>query len=103
EDGIRDFHATGVQTCALPISTPMPEPELSAIVIGADSIELLAGDTTLETLAFSNDPAGFVEVSVVVTAPALGDVDLRTTEGYRELGRAACRDSAQHLAGGARW
>src|SRR5690606_39531396 len=22
EDGIRDFHVTGVQTCALPISTP---------------------------------------------------------------------------------
>src|SRR5579883_3264714 len=24
EDGIRDFHVTGVQTCALPISTPGP-------------------------------------------------------------------------------
>src|SRR5690606_39946492 len=24
EDGIRDFHVTGVQTCALPISTPVP-------------------------------------------------------------------------------
>src|SRR5690606_40579588 len=24
EDGIRDFHVTGVQTCALPISTPEP-------------------------------------------------------------------------------
>src|SRR5690606_40799884 len=23
EDGIRDFHVTGVQTCALPISTPI--------------------------------------------------------------------------------
>src|SRR5207302_5853121 len=23
EDGIRDFHVTGVQTCALPISTPL--------------------------------------------------------------------------------
>src|SRR5690606_40862758 len=23
EDGIRDFHVTGVQTCALPISTPV--------------------------------------------------------------------------------
>src|SRR6266508_3463499 len=23
EDGIRDFHETGVQTCALPISTPV--------------------------------------------------------------------------------
>src|SRR5690606_40263749 len=24
EDGIRDFHVTGVQTCALPISVPTP-------------------------------------------------------------------------------
>src|SRR5690606_40724826 len=24
EDGIRDFHVTGVQTCALPISPPSP-------------------------------------------------------------------------------
>src|SRR5690606_41079282 len=24
EDGIRDFHVTGVQTCALPISKPIP-------------------------------------------------------------------------------
>src|SRR5690606_39752828 len=26
EDGIRDFHVTGVQTCALPISTSVPPP-----------------------------------------------------------------------------
>src|SRR5690606_40644394 len=26
EDGIRDFHVTGVQTCALPISRWQPEP-----------------------------------------------------------------------------
>src|SRR5690606_2865799 len=26
EDGIRDFHVTGVQTCALPISLVRPEP-----------------------------------------------------------------------------
>src|SRR5690606_26110470 len=25
EDGIRDFHVTGVQTCALPISAPAPK------------------------------------------------------------------------------
>src|SRR5207302_8101553 len=24
EDGIRDFHVTGVQTCALPIYSPLP-------------------------------------------------------------------------------
>src|SRR5690606_41136124 len=26
EDGIRDFHVTGVQTCALPISAPRRKP-----------------------------------------------------------------------------
>src|SRR5690606_41163664 len=28
EDGIRDFHVTGVQTCALPIFTAIPDPRL---------------------------------------------------------------------------
>src|SRR5690606_40501729 len=28
EDGIRDFHVTGVQTCALPISEPPAEDDL---------------------------------------------------------------------------
>src|SRR5215510_15967617 len=28
EDGIRDGHVTGVQTCALPISVPQPAPPL---------------------------------------------------------------------------
>src|SRR5690606_40959637 len=28
EDGIRDFHVTGVQTCALPIFAPMPALDL---------------------------------------------------------------------------
>src|SRR5690606_36913358 len=39
EDGIRDFHVTGVQTCALPISrshTPQGEPHMSRIAIPAD-------------------------------------------------------------------
>src|SRR6266511_5701034 len=30
EDGIRDFHVTGVQTCALPISHLVPVPEVGS-------------------------------------------------------------------------
>src|SRR5690606_30607896 len=30
EDGIRDFHVTGVQTCALPIWSPVPVPRRAA-------------------------------------------------------------------------
>src|SRR5690625_7011376 len=32
EDGIRDGHVTGVQTCALPISSPRPRPSDSSVV-----------------------------------------------------------------------
>src|SRR5690606_39784951 len=42
EDGIRDFHVTGVQTCALPISyrmlpvAPLPEVDLPIISVTAN-------------------------------------------------------------------
>src|SRR5207302_7541291 len=35
EDGIRDFHVTGVQTCALPISSAFGEPALLQKVLEA--------------------------------------------------------------------
>src|SRR5690606_21915289 len=38
EDGIRDFHVTGVQTCALPISADRPERFLKAGAAGADAV-----------------------------------------------------------------
>src|SRR5690606_39438140 len=31
EDGIRDFHVTGVQTCALPISSLTPSPTMATL------------------------------------------------------------------------
>src|SRR5690606_39335120 len=40
EDGIRDFHVTGVQTCALPISLPPTQPRLPPR--GAQTLELTA-------------------------------------------------------------
>src|SRR5690606_40835685 len=41
EDGIRDFHVTGVQTCALPISSARisPTPSSSACLATAIAIE----------------------------------------------------------------
>src|SRR5690606_25145347 len=40
EDGIRDFHVTGVQTCVLPISTWLAKPVASTVV--ADPAPMLA-------------------------------------------------------------
>src|SRR5690606_40079774 len=47
EDGIRDFHVTGVQTCALPISTavhPLGDNDVAGVHhhIGEDEQQLLA-------------------------------------------------------------
>src|SRR5690606_39777618 len=50
EDGIRDFHVTGVQTCALPISgLEVSEQELDAAIAGIaqqnnTSVEGLVGE-----------------------------------------------------------
>src|SRR5690606_39737953 len=35
EDGIRDFHVTGVQTCALPISYSLGRPGMLNLLLGA--------------------------------------------------------------------
>src|SRR5690606_26616790 len=46
EDGIRDFHVTGVQTCALPISLKLveePNNFLSTVQIGITLIGILTG------------------------------------------------------------
>src|SRR5690606_39500781 len=43
EDGIRDFHVTGVQTCALPISPPTTAPDVrggGAFTVASDVFAL---------------------------------------------------------------
>src|SRR5215475_15721154 len=39
EDGIRDFHVTGVQTCALPISSSRWLPENARLAISSDTVK----------------------------------------------------------------
>src|SRR5690606_40449554 len=50
EDGIRDFHVTGVQTCALPISLSRKLPMLSWSTISQGASE--AGSSRLATASF---------------------------------------------------
>src|SRR5690606_40307560 len=50
EDGIRDFHVTGVQTCALPISTDVmsfPMDELRPGTAGAPGENGILGDIVI--------------------------------------------------------
>src|SRR5690606_40669241 len=61
EDGIRDFHVTGVQTCALPISSPIAEIvdnsqlHLDLQVFEQDLPKIKVGQ--LITFAITNNPA----------------------------------------------
>src|SRR5690606_39910677 len=93
EDGIRDFHVTGVQTCALPISSQSvawPAAVLNTII--ADSLDHIA--TTLEK-KIGKDPSdaklrGAVEALLqeIVTAH-------KRVIFNGEIGRASCRESGE--------
>src|SRR5690606_27650495 len=42
EDGIRDFHVTGVQTCALPILSTVADADLSVQIVTVSVVAILA-------------------------------------------------------------
>src|SRR5690606_39507278 len=50
-DGIRDFHVTGVQTCALPISLPLFP---LSMILGVFEVKATNGDTFLGGEDFDN-------------------------------------------------
>src|SRR5690606_40163117 len=86
EDGIRDFHVTGVQTCALPIYS-------GGIVIAQARETVPAGTLDARTVKVPG-----VLIDVVVLAPdqrlsADTSRDPGLTGG--EIGRASCRERAQ--------
>src|SRR5690606_39284488 len=95
EDGIRDFHVTGVQTCALPIS---PAPVRSS---GAHVMNLFRhfGDEvqrSLERLAAAGRlPSGMNAGRVAVDPPReTGHGDVTT-----KIGRASCRERVWRWGG----
>src|SRR5690606_40695280 len=90
EDGIRDFHVTGVQTCALPIFS---------ILLGEEE----GADKTFEQLAQKpNDVVREKEnMELVMTKMNKDDVwimpVLDDNDRYLEIGRASCRERAEVL------
>src|SRR5690606_30832637 len=66
EDGIRDFHVTGVQTCALPISVSSTGARSGGIVLPRRHPLRLGGDASLDIhpcLASSGHPRGHSDIS----------------------------------------
>src|SRR5690606_39758957 len=91
EDGIRDFHVTGVQTCALPIlaraassAAREVEPEVMAARLAAHD----AADVEAYQRLLAAD-----EASADAAAPAPAQPAARLYPFFlAQIGRASCRD-----------
>src|SRR5690606_39880633 len=95
EDGIRDFHVTGVQTCALPISGKTP------------GRRLLVSTCKLSPFHFQFTPTQAINWSRLSTSRIRGirwkvtTCSLSKDAASKEIGRASCRErgsSARHAA-----
>src|SRR5690606_40741748 len=79
EDGIRDFHVTGVQTCALPICRDA----IGQLRIGSGPAAILV-DFALEAKCYALESAvGVREISRLIS---------RLRHRQFEIGRASCRE-----------
>src|SRR5690625_6748070 len=78
EDGIRDGHVTGVQTCALPIYGAMEE------IVVEELDVIVAGDEVDEDEVIHTEVAAVEEEAVIDAEPA-----------QEEIGRASCRERVE--------
>src|SRR5690606_40570510 len=91
EDGIRDFHVTAVQTCALPICTG--EPMLIACLWSHWS-DPQGGEPELYSFAaITDDP----EPEVAAAGHDRTVINIRPE--HVEIGRASCRERVRILVG----
>src|SRR5690606_39701935 len=86
EDGIRDFHVTGVQTCALPIFTEVPRPLVSLPASYALCLDEPGATITLHAQGSSDyeylwSPGGDTTQQITVT-----NVGTYTVQVSNELG-----------------
>src|SRR5690606_39931177 len=116
EDGIRDFHVTGVQTCALPIlqwsSTDPDGDSLTYRVLLSDNLnnnQIEFEDLVYDTLALNNLHFGATYTWQVIASDGINDevfssssqFTVRQNPEYRyhfvqiengKIGRASCRE-----------
>src|SRR5690606_40004229 len=94
EDGIRDFHVTGVQTCALPILPTYVE--VDSITELNDNADLFGGEV------IGIDPgAGLMAASdEAMTAYDLSNFVLLDGSDAAKIGRASCRERVERTGVG---
>src|SRR5690606_39738624 len=84
EDGIRDFHVTGVQTCALPIWTVKPDQREN---LAPGILALGDGEFAVEVHGAGRATGG------IAPGPALRRIV--ETAGADQIGRASCRERVE--------
>src|SRR5207302_2316858 len=93
EDGIRDFHVTGVQTCALPISHPHQIGLISLItdLMRVRAVQLTAAAAVLLALA----QMGKMITGESMTPKTRHENTVALEEYRSEIGRASGRERVQ--------
>src|SRR5690606_39301625 len=87
EDGIRDFHVTGVQTCALPISFIDGRSDFYAPEIRDDYMSILGSDWKADDVLKKYDfQAALLPLEWAITSA------LKQSPEWQEIGRASCRE-----------
>src|SRR5690606_40936365 len=90
EDGIRDFHVTGVQTCALPILVIAEKPTaIETLTVGEAVMKMDLQD--LPALMFFN--SGHGRLNVVYRRV---DGNISWVDPEAEIGRASCSEQLQY-------
>src|SRR5690606_39364722 len=91
EDGIRDFHVTGVQTCALPISS-FATVANDVFVVSRVDIDRPGPSYTVDTLTELQRLYGpETELYFITGADAMSQI---------QIGRASCRKRVEESEGG---
>src|SRR5690606_40412570 len=95
EDGIRDFHVTGVQTCALPICEERCDSQASG---GAAPGFDVAVHVEVKAPRALLGPSGNAELAGLLgwDAPIAAQTDASRPLHVLKIGRASCRESAEN-------
>src|SRR5690625_1223216 len=104
EDGIRDGHVTGVQTCALPISELFEElgltPQLSSVGSGSAGIDdEIAVMTAQDAKGLEFDAVVIVEPAELIDSHGAGDLYVAMTRPTTHLGLVHARPLPAGIAG----